>query len=394
MNPLVTSEDEPQHGPSISGENRSSDIFHTLCLNPARHWRRLRQAHSPPDREFADRVRSITAVSPLIELTCALEKLVYGRKVRNTELAQPPLFVIGHWRSGTTLLHNVLSKDPRFGYVTLFQTLMPGSFLIGRKTLQPLLALRAPKTRPMDNVKIRMPYPSEEEYALSHMCLESPYLGFNFPRDWPWLFEKYGLMQGISNAERDEWTQAYRELLAKATINFPGRRLVLKNPVNTSRIRALLEAFPGAKFLHIYRNPHDVFRSTLHLHREVLKLTTLQSISERTIQEYVLDFYPKMMNAYWEQRQEIPPGDHAEVRYEDFAASPMDEIQRVYSELGLGDLDAARGPMERFLGSRKKFKPNEYARDPVQCELVERHWGVALQRLGYTDAGTPETITA
>ncbi len=378
-------------GAGIDRANRSSDVFHTLCLNPARHWRRLRAAQSSVDSDFADRVRAISLISPLVELPCAIEKLAYGRRVRETALAHPPLFVIGHWRSGTTLLHSALSKDERLGYVTLFQTLMPGSFLIGRRTLQPLLALRAPNTRPMDNVKIRLPYPSEEEYALSHMCLQSPYIGFNFPQDWPQLIEKYALMGGISPDDYAEWAQAYRELLAKAQINFPGRRLVLKNPVNTGRIRAIREVFSGAKFLHIYRNPYDVYRSTLHLYREVFKVTALQRISDRRIQQYVLDFYPRLMNAYWEQREEIPEGDHAEMRYEDFVESPMTEIERIYAELGLGEFEPARAPIERFLGSRKKFRPNEYARDAEERDIVERHWGFALERLGYTER---EAITA
>jgi hypothetical protein len=201
-------------------------------------------------------------------------------------------------------------------------------------------------------------------------------------------------MGGISPAERDEWSAAYRQLLTKATINFPGRRLVLKNPVNTARIRALLAVFPGAKFLHIYRNPYDVYRSTLHLHREVLKVTSLQRISEERIQEYVLDFYPRLMNAYWEQRDEVPAGDHAEVRFEDFVASPMTELERIYAELGLGPIEPARERFERILGKRQRFRPNKYAREPEHKELVDRHWGFAVERLGYAAESERETANA
>jgi len=380
--------------PDISRENRSGDVFHTFCLNPVRHWLRVRREHSPTDPDFADRVLAISLISPLMELPCAAEKLFYGRKIRNTQIDQPPVFVIGHWRSGTTLLHNALSKDPQFGFVSLFQTLMPGSFLVGRRTLQPLLALRAPNTRPMDNVKIRMQYPSEEEYALSHVCPESLYLGFNFPLDWTELFDKYAMMEGISSAEREEWIHAYREIIVKATIHFGGRRIVLKNPVNTARIRAVREAFPGAKFIHIYRNPYDVYRSTLHLYREVFKVTALQRISDEQIQRYVLDLYPRVMNAYWEQRAELPENDHVEVRYEDFIQSPMQEIERMYRVLGLGGFESARLPMERFLGSRTQFRPNEYTRDPAERDIVQRHWGQVVERLGYTDPDPAEVATA
>ncbi len=374
----------------ISKTNRSRDVFHPLCLNPSSHWRRLRKLHPRVDAAFADRARSIAWVSPLMTAMGAIERMVYGRAIRREPLVHDPVFVIGHWRSGTTLLHSIFSKDPQFGYVTLFQTLAPGAFLAGRRSLQPLLALRAPDTRPMDNVKIRMPYPSEEEFALAHLCPQSAYLGWYFPSDWPELFAKFALMRGMTSEETAEWRSAYRELLVKATINFSGRRLVLKNPMNTARIDALLEMFPNAKFIHIYRNPHDVFRATLHFFREVLKVTTLQEISDARIQEYVLDFYPRVMNAYWEQRDNIPAGNHVEVRYEDLVADPLVEVERIYGELQLGGWSDALGPVEKFLASRVSHHRNRYSSDLRQRELVEERWGFAFDRLGYDRRSTGE----
>ena len=50
----------------------------------------------------------------------AIQKLVYGRRIRRTTL-RPPIFILGHWRTGTTLLHELLSLDPRHGYPTSYQ---------------------------------------------------------------------------------------------------------------------------------------------------------------------------------------------------------------------------------------------------------------------------------
>ena len=41
----------------------------------------------------------------------------------------PPLFVLGHWRNGTTLLHNLLTVDQRFAFPNNYQSLFPNSFL-------------------------------------------------------------------------------------------------------------------------------------------------------------------------------------------------------------------------------------------------------------------------
>lgn len=368
---------------AVCRTNRSRDTFHPFCLNPARLWKRLHALHPRVDDSFADRARAIALVSPLMTPLVTAERLVYGRTIARARLNNPPIFIIGHWRSGTTLLHNLLTRDTQFGYVSLFQTLAPSAFLVGRRTLQPILALRAPNTRPMDNVKIRMPYPSEEEFALAHLCPQSPYLGWYFPNDYSELFSRYGLMENVSREDRDEWAGTYTELLVKATIAFQGRQLVLKNPMNTGRVRALLEVFPGAKFIHIHRNPYDVFRATLHLFRAVLKTVTLQEISEARIQEYVLDFYPRMLNAYWEQRGDIPAGDHVEMRYDDLVADPLAELERVYGELGLGGWPEALPRLERFLGSRTEFQKNEYTDTPEHISLVEQHWVCAFDRLGY-----------
>lgn len=40
----------------------------------------------------------------------------HGEQIRNTIIHDEPIFVIGHWRTGTTLLHELLIRDPRFGF--------------------------------------------------------------------------------------------------------------------------------------------------------------------------------------------------------------------------------------------------------------------------------------
>ncbi len=371
------------HENGITGNNRTRDTFGPLCLASADHWRRLRQLHPRIDRSFTDRARAASFFTPLLTPLHTAEKLLYGQAIATTTLTHPPIFVIGHWRSGTTLLHNLLTQDPQFGFVSLFQTLAPGMFLSGRRTLQPILALRAPDTRPMDNVKIRMHFPSEEEFVMCHVCPQSLYLGWYFPNDYPELFTKYAMMEGISSDDRREWAAAYREMIIKATIAFGGRPIVLKNPTNTGRIRALLNVFPNAKFIHIHRNPYDVFRPTLHLFREVIKTLTFQEISDARIQEYVLDFYPRTMKAYWDQRDEIPAGNHAEVRYDDLVADPLAELERLYGELRLPGWSDAVPRIERFAGKRDKFRKNEYTHAPDYASLVEEHWACAFERLGY-----------
>ena len=97
-----------------------------------------------------------------------------------------------------------------------------------------------------------------------------------------------------------------------------GRRLVLKNPANTGRIRALLNLFPDAKFIHIYRNPYDVFLSTVWLQRSVIPRSQVQDISPDTVEAHVLRFYIQLQQKYLAEKDLIPAGSLAEVRFEDW----------------------------------------------------------------------------
>ena len=48
---------------------------------------------------------------------CALlQRLIYGRRIAAAEITQPPIFIIGHWRSGTTYLHELMVCDERLAY--------------------------------------------------------------------------------------------------------------------------------------------------------------------------------------------------------------------------------------------------------------------------------------
>lgn len=316
-----------------------------------------------------------------------MERITYGQQVKNTVIERDPVFVLGHWRSGTTLLEELLGRDPQFGHVTLFQTLAPGSCLVGQKTLKPLLALRAPHTRPMDNVRLKMDYPQEEEFAVVHQCDASFYAGWYFPRAMPELFKKYALMEGLNADELETWRANYVEILRKATIYSEGKRLVLKNPVNTARIRAVLDLFPNAKFIHIVRNPYDVYESTLHLHRSVLALTSLQDIEEDQIRQNVLNFYAAMMRAYLDQKDLIPAGNLTEVRFEELEAAPLEILEDAYQAVDLPGWTGARPGMERYLETRRGFQKNEYRMGEEDMRAVERHWQFALDAWGYGRPG-------
>ena len=203
-----------------------------------------------------------------------------------------PIFIIGHWRSGTTYLHNILARDKRFAYCTLFQTLA-NDMCVFNTWAKSLFQFIIPKIRPMDHMNFSVDNPQEEEHAMARISPYSFYHQWCFPKKGRSLFKKYVLFENLADIESKEWKEKYLSVLQKASLAMDNKPLLLKNPTNTARIKILLELFPDAKFIHIYRNPYDVFQSTKHLYERTLRITQLQHFSQDETDDNILYFYQK-----------------------------------------------------------------------------------------------------
>lgn len=368
---------------SMTGKSTQRRLLHPYDMNSLTRWIEALRLYGGISPRNLDKALLATALSMITSPLRLAERALFRPRIESTTITQPPLFILGHWRTGTTFLHSLLTQDQDTGYVTLFQTLAPDAFFVGQKTLQPLLALRAPKTRPMDNVLIEMEGPQEEEFAMAHSSGLSFYVGWYFPDAMEQLFEKYALLDGLSGDELADWQSSYTYLLKAATRHADGKRLVVKNPVNTCRIGALLELFPDAKFVHICRDPYAVYKSALHLFHSVLDLVSLQTIDDAQIERYVLKFYRRMMKRYLEERGRIPAGNLVEVRYEDLVADPVAETDRIYAELGLPGWEAAREDVRAYAHSQRGYAKNLFAMRPRDIQKVEEHWKFVIDAWGY-----------
>src|SRR5664279_234726 len=71
----------------------------------------------------------ITFLSLINYCFWALQEIFYGRRIRGTRIAEEPIFVIGHWRSGTTLLHELLVLDARHTYPDTYACFAANHFI-------------------------------------------------------------------------------------------------------------------------------------------------------------------------------------------------------------------------------------------------------------------------
>ncbi|MGC1275057.1 MAG: sulfotransferase [Planctomycetaceae bacterium] len=323
-----------------------------------------------------------TAGSLVTSAFSVVEKGVYGRRIVATEIP-PPLFVLGHWRSGTTHLHNLLAIDERFGSPRFSEVTIPWTFLTGEKVLTTAAAFLLPSTRfGIDNVSLSTNAPSEEEFALAQMTFHSPYLSWAFPQHAE-RYDRYITFRGVPEAEKRDWQAAFVMFLKKLTLRH-GKPMILKSPPNTGRIKLLLEIFPDARFVHIHRDPYTVYQSTRHLHLSSWKTFAYQKLDEADLQERILRDYVEMFDAFFEDRSLIPPDRFAETSFDALEANPMAEVERIYSELKLPSFSDVRPRLAEYVQSLAGYRKNTHRDLPEELrERIVREWGRTFDEWGY-----------
>jgi len=327
------------------------------------------------------------AGAALGRLPLTLAEQAYARLMARRRPMAAPVFIVGHWRSGTTHLYNTLSRSPRFGFVSPVATGLPWDFLFLGRLLRPWLERALPENRFVDRIPVNPDSPQEDEIALASMQELSFYHGIYFPSHLQENFRKGLFFEGCSEQQVRRWRRRFRLYMEKLAIAQPGTRLLIKNPVYTARVRMLQEIWPDARFIHIYRNPYVVFQSTRNFYRALLREFALQPYNPDDAEQLILESYPRMRNRVLEDTQDLPPGQFSEIRYETLEQAPLETLARVYEELELDGFEQDRPRFARYLQEVSSYRKNAYAYPEADNQKVLAHWGPFLERWGYEPPG-------
>jgi hypothetical protein len=348
---------------------------------PAGEWLSLlRDNGFGVDARYLPRAAVVSLNSLSNSLIRRYEDLVYGPKVRSARVMSP-VFILGHWRSGTTHLHNLFTIDPRLAYPNLFQVVFPLTFLSTEPIASRFLGPLIPEKRLGDNVRQHVAMAAEDEFALCAATALSPYMSSAFPRRADY-YDRYLTFRDVPDEEISRWKSALLLFLQKLTWKCQ-RPIVLKSPTHTCRIRLLLELFPDARFIHIHRNPYAVFLSNRGRHDFAVGYSRLQR-SSTTNDEMFIRRYQEMYDVFFAERQLIPASQYHELAFEDLEKDPMGQLRETYAKLGLPEFTAIENSLAGHMRTQSAYKKNQHVdiAAPLRSRIGSA-WRRSFEEWGY-----------
>lgn len=353
-------------------------LWHGTTLG---NWLRLVASRPPMHWTRLPKLASITALATLNSISSALESLVFGRRIARQKIEHPPIFILGHWRSGTTLLHNLMSLDPKLTYPNLYQVMNAGSFLLTEKVVTRLTGWLLPKTRPMDNIPAGWEMPQEDEIALLLTTLISPYLMVAHQGNRS-VWEPSLELTQLPPEVLQRWKTAFLHFLKKLTIR-ANRPIVLKSPTHTYRIPMLLKMFPDAKFVYIYRDPYAVYSSFMHLRRSLFRENGLGRLVNDGNEAEALQIYTECIDRYEQTKNLIPPNHLHEIRFEELEADPLGQMKLLYQRLGLTSWNDVEPAIVAELPVLANYQKNPYVMDRTLMRRIYERWKPYFGLYGY-----------
>ena len=330
----------------------------------------------------------ITLLSLVLAPFALLEGAVCALPIARTQIKKDPVFILGHWRSGTTYLQNLMSRDPQFAWASPMNTAMFSNYVLLGWMLRSGVAEGIRNARPMDNVQYDLTLPMEETFAVGNF---TPY-SLDHLLAFPIVWEKYipcAFADDLPPRHRAAFKRAYMHMLKKITWSNGGRQLVLKSPDNTARLGAILEMCPEAKFVNIYRDPYDTVISTINMFKSQLNLVRLSTIPkgidvDELIENIIIErLFEPMYRDLFAREASFKPGHYVSVRYEDFVAEPEKYLRQIYATLELEGFEAALPNFRAFIAAQKSYQKNRHQISPALREKINRHLGFYFEHYGY-----------
>jgi hypothetical protein len=147
--------------------------------------------------------------------------------------------------------------------------------------------------------------------------------------------------------------------------------------------------YPNAKFIHIHRDPYEVFNSNIHLYHKTIRTQFLQEFSDKEIEERVLYCYETSMAKFMEDWKDIPKENAIEISYKELSDSPLASIEKIYKEIHLGNFLEVKPDLEKYISKEKNYKKNSFTE--IRSDLlvqINKRWKFVFDKYDYKITNT------
>ena len=257
-------------------------IVATGFIRPAVLWRGLQHCHPSPSRWEVSALISLSGL--LVEPLAWMQSLLFAQRLQRVQLPDDPIVVIGHWRSGTTYLHQLRACDPTVATARNTLTVAPQVALLLKPWIAPLLKAWMTRVRPIDAVPWGPDDRQEDELGLARLTFDTNMGGMAFPRDYLANFRRHVLV--TTRAYERQWLTFCR-------------------------------------------------------------LTWLQPVPDPCTQvEETVTARAELLAAFESCRALIPAEQLLELDHDDLIRQPLQAVEGLYTHFGLTSWPDARGPIE------------------------------------------------
>ncbi|MFN2290872.1 MAG: sulfotransferase family protein [Anaerolineae bacterium] len=323
-----------------------------------------------------------------------------------------PVFIVGNPRSGTTLLHRLLSQDrDQFTTMRMWEVLFAPSIL-QRRLVRALTSLDrrlgSPLGRRVADVetgwqeqsvmhRVSLTAPEEDDYLLLHIWsaltigLSSglvhqalPYTYFDTVLSEPERARIMGFYRKC--VQRHLWARGHRS---------GNKRYLAKNPALSPKLATVWEFFPDARVIYIVRNPLEMVPSYLDM-MEFSWRTIGVPIEGDTLRDYILEMAEHWYTYPLRLFETVPQDKYAVVRYDDLEDDPEAVITAIYQRFGYDMSPAYADLLHRQAEKARKFRSrHDYSLQGVGLtrEQIRDRFSEVFERFAFPPAETVDSGT-
>ena len=296
------------------------------------------------------------------------------RRLESLALPDDPVFILGFWRSGTTVLHELLAACTKWTTPRTWQCFNPSTCFL---TKAPAKEMEV--GRPMDQGRITSFGPQEDEFALLLLGEPSAYRAFIDPRRFD---ECAALLRPENQSALPRWQMFLRGIAATPE----GSRLLLKSPNHSFRVPMLRAAFPRAKFIWAGRQTGELLASNTKMWNAMIDQYSLWSCPDGALETFLDQALRAYGGAIERCLNEVPREAMLWVDFEELRRDPRRLLERVMHFLGAGD-QSMMGPSIDEALSRVRIHAGTRANAPASHEAAELEKRMAEAREYFGQGG-------